>query len=183
MSLRILFPLLVAINTLLVQSAFAGNDTIYFRGETSVYQYKYIEVDSLAVMPSDLPGASNSEFKPVEFMVFGKIDGEDVSYVTQFAGYQYEGAPSYTMLILARYGSKVYGFKNIGDLKNGQNYYLIGQINELGQVEVLDDLSYEIRLVNYNPTILDKIMSWVISLGGRMTSADEWLEVKFIEKK
>ena len=62
-------------------------------------------------------------------------------------------------------------------------YVEIGNVDASGYVIFYPDYDLDIALVEYNPTIMDKIMSWIISLGGRITQADKRLEFKVIEKK
>ena len=182
-SRKLLLSITVLFSALTANFASAGNDTVFFNAQNSVYSKKNIEVLSVSTLEEVYPGQSHEAFKPVSLQVEGNVDGELSLLHTHGIAYQVEGEGHYTYMLLGRYGYTLYAFRNLNDLNIGNPYVEIGNVDASGYVIFYPDYDLDIALVEYNPTIMDKIMSWIISLGGRVTQADKWLEFKVIEKK
>lgn len=175
---------LASLQTIVSSTAYAGNDTVFFRAETSVYQESPVSVEYITAVPSYLSSYSGEEFQPVEIFIGGSIDGNpDFRSNTGIVGFQLEGSGFYSSVLTATYGGELYLFTNLRNLQLGEAEAVVGSVSADGLVSLYSAYKQETSLVEYNPTVLDKIMSWVISLGGRVTEADEWLEFKIIEKK
>ena len=129
----------------------------------------------------------NPIYKQIDLVARGSIDDtEDTyedTYVVNIVGYQLEGKVTYSLVWLTKKGSKVYAFDNKDDLIKGRNPLLIGELNENGELTVYDHLWIELKLVIFRPTLLDKIMSWILNGDGGVVSAKEYTEIKFIKKK
>ncbi|MDB2447129.1 hypothetical protein N9W79_00735 [bacterium] len=180
---------LILLSALLTQSlptsaAFAGNDTVFFSSEQSTYQRLEIKVEKMVAVPDYIPGARNLEFQPVNLLISGAFEsGKRVRMTSSMFAYQVAGEGYYSIMIPAVYGDELYLFANLMDLKEGNPYTSVGTVDETGIVEISRGYKVETALVKYRPSVLDKIMSWIVSLGGRVTESDDWLEVKVIEKK
>jgi hypothetical protein len=180
---KILLTLFIAITSFSFMEAKAGNDTVFFNSERSVYTSEDIKVNQVFVSPVMIAGAEELEFQPVEIIISGTGEsGESYDLSSTSVAYQVEGEGIFTITIAAVYGNQLYIFTNLRNLKDGYPLASIGTIVG-NEVIFSSEFKNEFALVKYNPTIFDKIMSWVISMGGRVTSADEWLEIKIIEPK
>ena len=178
------FALILCAQVALAGLALAGNDTVFLKSHKSVYQETPINVEQITAVPSYLSNYNGEEFQPVEIFVNGSTsDNEDFRGDAQIVGLQVEGSGVYASVITATYAGELYFFTSLRALQLGQAEAVVGDVSELGVVTLYSAYRQESALVNYNPTVMDKIMSWIISAGGRVTQADEWLEFKVIEKK
>ena len=180
---KLFLSLTILLSSLTATIATAGNDTVFFSSANSVYSKKNIDVKAVMALEEVYPGQSNEAFKPVSLQVEGNLDGQPSIFHTNSIAYQVEGEGVYSYMLLGRYGYTLYAFRNLNELNIGKPYIEVGNVDRSGYVMFFPEYGLDIALVEYNPTVLDKIMSWIVSLGGRVTQADEWLEFKVIEKK
>ena len=168
-------------------SLIADDKAMQLRTGHSTFTRVDIDVKSLVAVSHGDSDKMNPIYKQIDLVARGSIgDTEDTyedTYVVNIVGYQLEGKVTYSLVWLTKKGSKVYAFDNKDDLIKGRNPLLIGELNENGELTVYDHLWIELKLVIFRPTLLDKIMSWILNGDGGVVSAKEYTEIKFIKKK
>ena len=178
------FAFILCFQAIFSGGAVAGNDTVFLKPHKSVYQDLSVDVEQITAVPSYLSHYNGEEFQPVDIFVTGSTrESADFRSDAQIVGFQVEGNGYYTSMIAATYAGELYLFTSLRSLQLGQAEAVIGDVSEKGVVTLYSPYKQESTLVQYNPRIMEKIMSWIISAGGRVTQADEWLEFKVIEKR
>ena len=160
--------------------AIAGNDSVFFQGGDDVYSEEIIRANKTVISHRILPGAAGLEFKPVEIIVSGTGElGRTYTLASSWIGFGVEGDGVFQVMLPAVYGGELYVFSNLNDLKSGNYQAVLGQIRGK-HLYFYPSYKTSFSIVDYNPKLIDKIMSWIISLGGRVTEADQWLEIKVL---
>lgn len=176
------FICLLSYFVLPLEKSIAGNETIFFKESNSVYTEKTIAIESVTIKPTLYEKQTNKHYKAVGLVVDGFIDRLRSKFSTNGLSYQIEGQGFYSIFLLARRGNNLYAFANLKDLNAGKPHSAVASIVNGNELVFADQLQIRASLVEYRPTVLDKIISWFINMGANVTSSQDWLEFLVIER-
>lgn len=149
----------------------------------SPYSKAELTIEKVQIHPLDLdPLVESEDFQAVHFRLLAKTpDGKSRVYEDEMAFYTKRNSGIWSSKIFAVSMDALYMFSNVEDYRTGNVEAIIGYINSDDSVEPLPTFETYAELVDYDPSVFDKLISWLISGGAGFPRKTTFVNLLFIE--